>query len=1048
MQVPDWWPEFLTLRPKSDYQSRENPLQLDRIPRAKRDDPAAELDLPTQSKSPEENRRYIRRFFRIAVIVGAVVGMLESFLTTRVAPSVGEHVLFLGALAVFLYYDLMASRRHWWVFASFMFGYVVLLIAVTWAAVDFLTTPFLFLVATIAVIRLADRMTELNLYLATTAPTPKAEAQLQRKSWNWSRLIFPFFRCPYGLEFYGVSLACALLPAVLLFVYRPYSIYFPGLLAIVFTVLAPVGLSLILELFAAVWSRRRVLLFPDLRRGLRSAISVWFTYDRQDTQAPGVLKSPVGGHKARWRMSLACLVLLAVAIAQSTGWWRAILVKWELQKTAAPEAFLYLNDKPIYSMSSPASAFADSSEPSAIFAESKSSSGDLFHESEPESSIFADSENDQVEDEKESPTTDNDSSTGTTNSPPTHPFFLPMNTGSYVEDQKALQQNMALLFLGTLYLKVIWYYPVIAAAFVPALLFRVYVLTVAARFACLRLREAPLTSDPACLSNEKDWEGVVDRLRASDNKHECESLFLGVNAYDHTPVVVPVKVFEEHAHMLGDSGSGKTALGLAPLMSQLIRFGRYSIVVIDLKGDEMSLFQNALCESERTEARMRKADREAGRPPRSYPFRWFTSEFGRSTFVFNPLLQPAFHRLSISQKADILTSAMGLQYGTGYGEGYYAESNAELLRRALRLCPNPRSFSQLATYLNDRELLGVDRKLFDAASHVRSIVRGLAETPVLNVSDPVDPSADSSQVGYDITNVFRSPEVLYFYLPSAIGTASNAEFARFVLYSLLLAAKHASRETGPDGLPKTRTQVFLFIDEFQRIVSNNLELFLQQARSMNIGVILANQTLADLRKRSVNLIPSVRANCRFKQMFSVTDVEELQHLSESGGDSVSLNLTLGQHLDTGLFFEKERGKTVAGSEQSLPRLSINDILLAGDHPNQSIVQIRRGAGYAQYGGMPFVLHSEFHIDETTYGERQAAAWPDSVPGTIKPDVPPPEPSEEEPDTPADGGGRFGKVRDIKNPLVTDDEDEDDEGTATDDVSPQEGQSSDTELPII
>ncbi|REJ74283.1 MAG: hypothetical protein DWQ29_17960 [Planctomycetota bacterium] len=98
--------------------------------------------------------------------------------------------------------------------------------------------------------------------------------------------------------------------------------------------------------------------------------------------------------------------------------------------------------------------------------------------------------------------------------------------------------------------------------------------------------------------------------------------------------------------------------------------------------------------------------------------------------------------------------------------------------------------------------------------------------------------------------------------------------------------------------------------------------------------------------------------------------------------------------------------------------------------------------------MPFVLHSEFHIDETTYGERQAAAWPDSVPGTIKPDVPPPEPSEEEPDTPADGGGRFGKVRDIKNPLVTDDEDEDDEGTATDDVSPQEGQSSDTELPII
>ena len=106
MQVPDWWPEFLTLRPKSDYQSRENPLQSGRIPPAEF---PAELDLPTQNKSPEENRKYIRRFFRIAMILGAAIGMFESFLTTRLAPSVGEHLLFLSALGVFLYYDLMAS---------------------------------------------------------------------------------------------------------------------------------------------------------------------------------------------------------------------------------------------------------------------------------------------------------------------------------------------------------------------------------------------------------------------------------------------------------------------------------------------------------------------------------------------------------------------------------------------------------------------------------------------------------------------------------------------------------------------------------------------------------------------------------------------------------------------------------------------------------------------------------------------------------------------------------------------------------------------------
>ena len=52
----------------------------------------------------------------------------------------------------------------------------------------------------------------------------------------------------------------------------------------------------------------------------------------------------------------------------------------------------------------------------------------------------------------------------------------------------------------------------------------------------------------------------------------ADSLFLGLNAADGSPVLVPRTVFQEHAHFLGDSGSGKTSLGLAPLIAQLIRF--------------------------------------------------------------------------------------------------------------------------------------------------------------------------------------------------------------------------------------------------------------------------------------------------------------------------------------------------------------------------------------------------------------------------------------------------------------------------------------------
>jgi len=58
---------------------------------------------------------------------------------------------------------------------------------------------------------------------------------------------------------------------------------------------------------------------------------------------------------------------------------------------------------------------------------------------------------------------------------------------------------------------------------------------------------------------------------------------------------------------------------------------------------------------------------------------------------------------------------------------------------------------------------------------------------------------------------------------------------------------------------------FVVIDKFQRMVANNLEHMLQVARSMNVGVILANQSMEDLKTRGTDLIPALEANCRFRQ---------------------------------------------------------------------------------------------------------------------------------------------------------------------------------------
>ena len=261
---------------------------------------------------------------------------------------------------------------------------------------------------------------------------------------------------------------------------------------------------------------------------------------------------------------------------------------------------------------------------------------------------------------------------------------------------------------------------------------------------------------------------------------------------------------------------------------------------------------------------------------------------------------------------------------------------------------------------------GLSQEQRRAGSHVSMILDRLASHEALNVTTNGGYPESVAENAIDFADVFRTPQVVHFHLPSALGTATSAEMGRLALYSLLSAAQ----AVGPE-----RKQVYLFIDEFQRLVAGNLELFLQTARSMNIGVILANQTLMDLQQAGVDLVPTVRANTRFKQVFAASDLKEQQELTQSSGETIVHNRSWMQYL-SGIPYIANGIRSMSLTETVTPRLRPNDILLATDDPNQSIVQIRRGAGYAQYGGLPFVMVSTHHITKKEYDERRLAHWPD------------------------------------------------------------------------
>ncbi len=458
-------------------------------------------------------------------------------------------------------------------------------------------------------------------------------------------------------------------------------------------------------------------------------------------------------------------------------------------------------------------------------------------------------------------------------------------------------------------------------------------------------------------SAQTPWAWRVARLQESSNELERDHLWLGAHAEADCPILLHKDILNEHAYLVGDSGSGKTALGITPLVTQLVRNTDAAVVVLDLKGDQ------ALFQSVRHEAS--EANRE---------FRWFSNELGRSTCVFNPFTQYQDGRISVNQICETLLEALNLNHGEGYGRSYYSRVARRWLSATLRREQgNIRSFRQLYELSKKAEHLNAKEK--QDAFELIAVVESLATLEQLNLRPDTD-NQELLDFSIHFPTVIEEGQVVYFWLPAAVESATVREISKLALYSLLSAAFSHSRDSGGDG-----RQTYLVIDEFQRMASDNFKIILEQARSMGVGIILANQTMEDLKTNDTDLRATVQTNTRFKQSFSATDLDQQDRMMKASGEA----LYFTSPRDVGEFWVRPRNV--------LPRLQRNDIILASDHPLHSIIQVVRGSGYTQHGGFSMPIEGSFHIPRSKYEARQAAPWPERSAKTIVPTEPWMEPSD-------------------------------------------------------
>lgn len=649
------------------------------------------------------------------------------------------------------------------------------------------------------------------------------------------------------------------------------------------------------------------------------AISNWLSYGAGQVNAPGIFKSPAGGPTRRRVLTIAVLFLFSSVALVSSGFWGV-----SVQHNPAPWQELFA--KVIREKSTATAALANArgfERPKVTVSDVKMMAG----ESQAQYRVRFEAEQKRV-------IADADKAAFTT--------FIKLEPTAWVA--------LALDGIASGDASYVW--PLLTAAVLTILYpVAVFMLVSAIMLGFIQFvvgRDVQKHSPPETGgAAQTEWLIHMHRLQNSDNGLEREHLWMGAHAYDDYPVILNRPILSEHAYIVGDSGSGKTALGITGLVQQLILRGDAPVVILDLKGDA-DLFGAVMA--------------AAGER-----FRFFGVEVGRSTHTFNPFEQGTSQALTLNQVCETILEALHLNHGEGYGRSYYSRLARSVLGATLRRNPGIATFTEL--YKQVKQNTDLDKQQLRDAFELIAVIESLASFEQLNIT--------AQSRGYDqsvmdnaifMPRVLEQNQVVYFWLPAVVEPASVREIAKLALYALLQASFIHVRTHG------VAKQSYLVVDEFQRIASSNFKVVLEQARSFGIGAILANQTVGDLNTPDVDLRPTVQTNTRLKMCFSATDLDQQDALMLGSGEAVDYRYSVSY---------SERGTSESFSEYTRPRLQRNDIIRASDDPLQCILQVHRGSGYTQLSGFSVPVRCSFTMPADLRDELRQIGWPDDQPGTIK-----------------------------------------------------------------
>jgi len=313
--------------------------------------------------------------------------------------------------------------------------------------------------------------------------------------------------------------------------------------------------------------------------------------------------------------------------------------------------------------------------------------------------------------------------------------------------------------------------------------------------------------------------------------------FLGLDDR-RQPVTVPASDLVEHVHIMGGSGTGKTAFGVTPICIQAIRKDA-SLVVIDFKEDKQAIQLLA------------KAAEENGKR-----FYFFTLDPSAKSNTYNPLATGA-----ALNKVERIMTALELVF---QGEAKFY------------------SYVQQATFiplLKELDSRGVKYTLADIQSILLNpgLVSQLTgqkvdENQIKGLTAALTPFADLEQINsprpdIDLAEIMQNGDVVYFDLKSALAPEASSAIGKMIAQDLQYQAAFRTLQSRP---------TIIAIDEFQNMACQAFRNIISKVRSANFGLVLANQAMGDLQTVGDDFVNTVQVNTRTKIIFNAdtpTDAE-------------------------------------------------------------------------------------------------------------------------------------------------------------------------------